>query len=190
MKSFALITIALLLLALAGCQTRSHVRDSTLSSERGEEATQTREHIDAVDSGGRWVAALEASDDPRRVYVLDQDTDWVYEVGGDARVTIERLEWLEEDALEIHGGGYSVVLRILPPEPDNEYGSPRFVVMRPERYDAAESDGSPQGSSITTYGPATSSGGGSLTLGSIHTMKDRLKRESYQRRGPRAPQNN
>ena len=190
MKSFSLITIALLLLAVAGCQTRSDIRDPTLSSEGDDGATQTREYIDPVDSGGRWVAALEASEDPRMVYVLDQDTDWVYEVGGDARVTIERLEWLEEDALAIHGGGYSVVLRILPPEPDNEEGSPRFVVMRPESYDVAESFGSPQGSSFTTYGPATSSGGGSLTVGSIHTMKDRLKRESYQRRGPRVPQNN
>jgi hypothetical protein len=146
----------------------------------------------SVHSGGRWVAALEASDDPRKVYVLDQETDWVYEIGGDARVTLERLEWLEKDALEIHGGGDSVVLQILPREPDTTDASPRFQVLTSELYRAVKASESPQGESFTTHEPApgNSTVGGSLTVGSIHTMKDRLKRESYQRRGPRVPRNN
>lgn len=186
------LTLALLLLALAGHQTSGSARDSTPPPESAEDAAPLREYANPVAGGGRWAAALEASDDPRTVYVLDQETDWVYEIGGDARVTLERLEWLEKDALEIHGAGDSLVLQILPPEPDTTDASPRFQIMTSEIYRAVNASGFPQGESFTTYGPApgNSTVGGSLTVGSIHTMKDRLKRESYQRRGSRVPRNN
>jgi hypothetical protein len=182
----------LLLLILTSCQSSRSVQDTPPAQGSAEDSAQTHEFIEPVSSGARWSAALEASDDPRTVYVLDQNTDWVYAIGGDARVTIERLEWLDDDELEIHGGGYSVILHILPPEPDTAGEAPRFVVMPPGIRDADEAGASAQGRSSTTYGPAPSggTGGGSLTLGTIYTMKDRLKRESYQQRGPRVPSNN
>ncbi len=157
---------------LTGCQTENVRHDDSGQAAEGSSA-DIREFKDATAGGGRWSAALEASDDPRTVYLLDQHTDWVYEIGGDAPVTIERLEWLEEDQLAIHGGDSTLLLQILPPEPNTNEGHPRFVV-RPAEIRFTTSQGR----------------GASLTEGSIYTMKNRLKRESYRRRGPRIPANN
>ncbi len=169
-------------MVLGGCQS-SDIREEASAPATGEVSGENPEFIMGIPSGGRWIAALEASEDPRAVIIKDLETDAEYEIGGDAQVTLERLEWLDEDELEIHGGGDSLILHILPPEPDIEGNPPRFAVLPPEFRSTSQASG------FQTFGPAAAGTGsnGSLTLGSIQYMKQRLKQDSRVQRGPRVP---
>ncbi len=175
-------TLAALFVLLAGCQS-NEVRQEASAPAIGEVTGENRDFIEGIPSGGRWVAALESVDDPRAVHIIDRETDWVYEIGGDAPVTLERLEWLDEDILEIHGGGDSLILYILPPESNNDGESPRFEILPSEFRSKSQASG------FHTFGPTGADGGnnGSLTLGSIQYTKQRLKRDSRVHRGPRIP---
>lgn len=173
---------AVWVLLLVGCQA-SDVREDGLTPANDGVPGESNEFIEGISSGGRWIAALEDSDDPRAVLIKDVETDAEYEIGGDAQVTLERLVWLDEDELEIHGGGDSLILRILPPEPDIQGNPPRFAVLPPEFRSP------PRASSFQTFDNAAAggAGNGSLTLGNIQYMKQRLKRDSRISRGPRVP---
>lgn len=180
MNRFLFSTLACFL--IIGCQS-TDVKEPDPGTANPPLSSEDGNWVDGIASEGRWVAGLEASDDPRMVFLLDRETNWVYEIGGDARVTLERLAWRTENQLEIFGGGNSVVVHILPPETPAE-NAPRFLVL------PAEIETTPNTSGFVDRGPASSAAsGGSLTVDSIYTMKNRLKLESYQRRGPRVPNN-
>ena len=136
---------------------------------------------EGVDSGGRWSAALEPGEDPRAVLLLDLETERVYQLGGDAQVTLEKVAWHSEDVLEIFGGGDSMSVEIAPPDPDDPEGTPLF------RQHFGSVGSSTQASGFQSYGPRVSQGGGWNTPAMISYTKDRLKREGHRNRGPVVP---
>lgn len=138
----------------------------------------TPDFLAGSSSGGRWMAALEAGDDPRTVLLEDLETGRIHLITG-AEVTLVKIEWRSENELEIYGGGDSLVIEILPPDPDSESDAPRFRTW----------------GVLPKNAPTARSGSGARTLDnvnyldSVNYMKERLKGESYQRRGPRIPRN-